>query len=244
MQRINEFSQPIGIALPNWKPRSLPQPVTLTGRTCRLEPLNTGEHANDLFAAYRHDDSLWTYMSFGPFQNVGELGKFIEMGMKGPDEYFAIIDLSTSMAVGMIALKRADPMNGVVEGGRAVFSPLLKQSILSTETHYLLMAYVFDQLGYRRYEWSTDNLNKPALKSVTRIGFTLEGVFRSIQVEKGRNQDLAWFSIIDYEWPIIKKTFESWLAPDNFDQQGRQIRKIEDIRKSVARKVSGIPCSL
>lgn len=234
MVNINKFGQPIGIALPDWKPHAPPQPVILIGRTCRLEPLNAEKHTNDLFAAYSHDDGrIWTYMSYGPFENIDEFRRFIEAALKSSDVYFAIIDLKTNKPVGMIALKRADPTHGTVEGGRAVFSPLLKQSILSTEAHFLLMSYVFDQLGYRRYEWHSVDLNQPAIKSVIRLGFTLEGVLRNCCVDKGYSTNESQFSIIDNEWPTIKKAFQLWLTGENFDKNGRQIRKLEDIRKSI-----------
>lgn len=245
MPRINEFGQPIGEALPNWKPCASPQPVTLTGRTCQLEPLNVAKHTSDLYSSLSLDDGrAWTYMHEEPFACIDGLLKNIEMRVNSKDQHFAIIDVKISKAVGMIGLKRADPMNGVVEGGAAMFSPLLKQSIPSTEAHYLLMAYAFDKLGYRRYEWCCEAHNEPARKAVIRIGFTLEGVFRNVCVEKGRSCDAAWFSVIADEWPIIKTALHAWLVPENFDQQGRQIRKLEEVRKSTNRKINGISSSL
>lgn len=244
MVRVNEFGQPIDIALPDWKPRALPKPVTLIGRTCRLEPLNT-KHADDLFAAYSHDDgSLWTYLDFGPFQNVDELRQFIEDEIASGGVYFAIVNLKTNNSVGIIALKRADPMHGTVEVGRGAFSPLLKQSIPSTEVRYLLMTYVFDQLQYRRLERTSKDLNEPSIKTALRLGYTFEGVLRNVRVEKGRSANRCCFSIIDKEWPTIKEAFQLWLAPQNFDENGRQIRKLEDIRKSVERNIHGVPSAL
>lgn len=245
MPNINEFGQPVGNALPDWKPIVTPQPVTLTGRTCRLEPLNVGKHSDDLYAALSLDDGrLWTYMHEDPFTCADELRKHIETRVNSKNQHFAIIDSNTHKAVGMIALKSADPINGVVEGGGAMFSPLLKQSIPSTEAHYLLMNYAFEQLGYRRYEWCCESHNETARKAVTRIGLTLEGVFRNSYVEKGRSCNAAWFSVTDDEWPTIKTALLAWLSPRNFDLQGRQIRKLEDIRKSIAQKINGIRSSL
>lgn len=232
--RINEVSQTLGDALPNWKPRQLPQAVTLIGRTCRLEPLNVAKHADDLFAAFSYDDGrLWTHTMFGPFANPEEFREFVKCGIEGPDEYYAIIDIGVDEPVGMIALKQSDPMNGVTECGRAAFSPLLQQSILSTEANFLLMAYVFDQLGYRRYGASCDSSNAAVRKALRRLGFSLDGVFHKSLVVKGRNFDVAWYSITDDEWPTLKAASQAWLAPDNFDKQDRQIRKLEDIRKHI-----------
>jgi len=91
---------------------------------------------------------------------------------------------------------------------------------------YLFMRYVFDELGYRRYEWKCDSLNEPSRRAAARLGFTYEGTFRQAVVYKGRSRDTAWFSIIDSEWPRIRDAFEEWLDPANFDEDGRQRRPL------------------
>jgi len=90
---------------------------------------------------------------------------------------------------------------------------------------------VFDELGYRRFEWKCDNANEPSKRAALRFGMTHEGVFRQAVVVKGRNRDTAWYSIIDKEWPALKSRFEAWLDPTNFDAQGQQLRKLESISK-------------
>ena len=78
------------------------------------------------------------------------------------------------------------------------------------------------ELGYRRYEWKCDSLNAASRAAAQRLGFSYEGIFRQAWVYKGRNRDTAWFSIIDGEWPALREAFERWLAPANFDANGRQ----------------------
>jgi hypothetical protein len=51
---------------------------------------------------------------------------------------------------------------------------------------------------------------------------------------KGRRRDTAWFSITDEEWPVVKKAFEAWLSEDNFDENGKQIKSLKDIRQGSA----------
>jgi hypothetical protein len=84
-----------------------------------------------------------------------------------------------------------------------------------------MMKNAFD-LGYRRYEWKCDSLNAPSRAAARRYGFSYEGIFRQAIVYKGRNRDTAWFSITDREWPAIRAAHERWLAPENFDAEGRQ----------------------
>jgi RimJ/RimL family protein N-acetyltransferase len=95
---------------------------------------------------------------------------------------------------------------------------------------YLLMRRVFDELGYRRYEWKCDALNAPSRAATARLGFRFEGIFRQAIVYKGRSRDTAWFSIIDGEWPALKAAFERWLDPANFDDMGRQKRRLAEFR--------------
>jgi RimJ/RimL family protein N-acetyltransferase len=103
-----------------------------------------------------------------------------------------------------------------------LYSPALQRTPLGTETQYLLARYIFETLGYRRYEWKCDALNVPSRRAALRYGFVYEGTFRQNIIAKGRNRDNAWFSMLDSEWPVRKRNFELWLAPENFDSEGRQ----------------------
>lgn len=233
MPRTNEYGQPIGDAVLDWTTRPRPGDVTLTGRTCRLEALDVAKHTTDLFEAYllAPDGRDWTYMAEERFTELEPFQKYIETIAKGLDpKFFAVIDLSTNKAVGILSYLRIDPSNGSIEVGWITFSPLLKQTIQSTETQYLMMAHAFDDLGYRRYEWKCDSLNAPSRKTAARLGFRFEGIFRQAVVYKGRNRDTAWFSIIDKDWPAMKAAFQKWLQPDNFDSQGKQIKSLAELR--------------
>lgn len=123
---------------------------------------------------------------------------------------------------------RIDPANGVIEIGHIHFGPPLKQSPAATESIFLLMCRVFDELGYRRLEWKCNALNQASRDAARRFGFTFEGTFRQAAVVKGCNRDTAWFSLLDREWPYAKAALTAWLAPANFDAFGRQHRKLAD----------------
>jgi RimJ/RimL family protein N-acetyltransferase len=144
--------------------------------------------------------------------------------MAGRDDprFFAIIDRASGRAGGVAAYLRIDPANGVIEIGHIALAPRLQQTTAATEAMYLFMRHAFEDLGYRRYEWKCDALNGPSIRAAERLGFTFEGVFRQAIMYKERNRDTAWASIIDSEWPAIRTEFERWLAPENFDQAGRQ----------------------
>ena len=110
----------------------------------------------------------------------------------------------------------------MIEIGHILYSPRMQRTIGATEAQYLFASYVFDTLGYRRYEWRCDDLNEASKRAAARLGFTLEGVFRQHLIIKGRNRDTAWFSMLDSEWPARRSAFERWLDPANFDAEGRQ----------------------
>lgn len=222
----------MGDALEDWQPRPHPERVVLTGRYCRLEPLCVG-HAQALFSAYQlaEDTRSWTWLLREPDATADAFAGWVESVSELSDPmHFTVIDNQTQSPVGTLALMRIDPANGVVEVGHVHFSPLLSRTVMSTEAHCLLMRYVFDTLGYRRYEWKCNSLNEPSRKAALRLGFQYEGRFRQALVTKGHNRDTDWFSIIDKEWPGLAVAFEKWLATDNFSADGKQIRSLEKWR--------------
>jgi hypothetical protein len=93
------------------------------------------------------------------------------------------------------------------------------------------MCHAFQDLGYRRYEWKCDALNAPSRRAALRLGFRFEGIFLKAVVYKGRSRDTAWYSIIDDEWPAVRAAFEAWLAPENFDAAGHQLRSLASLRQ-------------
>lgn len=92
---------------------------------------------------------------------------------------------------------------------------------------FLMMKRVFDELGYRRYEWKCDALNGPSRAAALRLGFVYEGIFRQATMYKGRNRDTAWYAIIDKDWPRVRAAYEAWLSPANFDAEGRQKSRLD-----------------
>lgn len=236
-QHFNALGQPIGFPLPDWKAAPRPPRATLTGRYCRVEPLDPSRHPEELHAANRLDPSgrAFTYLSAGPFDTLDSYRQWVSASCLGNDPLFhAIIDGNSGKAVGVAAYMRIDPANGVVEVGHLNFSPLLQQTRAATEAMHLMMRNAFD-LGYRRYEWKCDSLNAPSRAAARRLGFSYEGRFLQAITYKGRNRDTDWFSITDGEWPAIRAAHEQWLAPENFDGAGRQRRSLSALTAPLLR---------
>ena len=220
----NEFGQALGQALPSFTAGPLPEIKVLSGQKVRIEKLDQA-HEADLYPIYGPDAPRqnWTYMPIEPFQNQEDFHRFFEKMVQSSDPYYlAIVDQASNRAVGTFALMRIDAPNRVLEMGWVVYSSDLQRSRQATEAQYLVMKYVFENLGYRRYEWKCDQLNQASYHAALRLGFRHEGTFRQALVYKGRNRDTAWFSMLDSEWPSRKDALETWLADSNFDEAGRQ----------------------
>ncbi|WP_040586517.1 GNAT family N-acetyltransferase [Sciscionella marina] len=223
----NELGQPVGQLLSGWAPRLAPSAPVLKGRYCRLERLDSSRHAEELFEADRHDTTgeSWTYLPYGPFGTLADYRRWVEGVQDGEDpRFYAIVSTERPevRAVGVLGLLRIQPEFGVIEVGHVHYSPLLQRHRAATEAQYLLAAHVFEELGYRRFEWKCDALNAASRAAAQRLGFSYEGTFRQAVVVKGRNRDTAWYSMIDSEWPGIRDRFEAWLRPENFTGEGRQ----------------------
>jgi RimJ/RimL family protein N-acetyltransferase len=201
------------------------------GRRCHLAPLSSATHAAALHEAHSldRDGRNWTYLPYGPFASLADYTRWCEWAEKQEDPQFFAIVLPDGRPVGTASYLRIEPAMGVIEVGHLAFSPLLQRTPAATEAMYLMMRRVFEELGYRRYEWKCDSLNAPSLAAAKRLGFTFEGTFRQALVIKGRNRDTSWLSIIDGEWPAVKRALEGWLDPANFDAQGKQRRRLGDV---------------
>ena len=230
----NNLGQPIGFPVEDWQARPRPPTSIMTGRYCRVEPMDVRAHAEALYQAYGNDQDQrnWTYLPYGPFDEFTDFKTWLDSNCCNEDPLFhSVIDLTTGRAVGMASYLRIEPNVGVIEVGHIHFSPLMQRTPIATETMYLMMERVFDELGYRRYEWKCDSLNAPSCAAAKRLGFKFEGIFRQLTMYKNRNRDTAWYAIIDSEWPALKKAFEAWLEPINFDENDQQQASLSSLQK-------------
>jgi RimJ/RimL family protein N-acetyltransferase len=215
-------------------PATRPGPVVLEGRFGRVEKLDAARHGNALWNAVKGHDQIWTYLSaYGPFASEAAFSDWLagRASLEDPFSY-AIIDAS-DRAIGIATLMEIRPAMRVCEVGHIVYSPALQRTPLATEAQYLLARYVFETLGYRRYEWKCNALNVASRRAAERFGFTFEGISRQHMIAKGRNRDTAWYAMLDGEWPRARAAFERWLQPENFDSNRRQHRRLEEIRTTL-----------
>ncbi len=234
----NTHDQPIGAPLPGWSARAQPPQTPMRGTLADVVMLDPAAHTDDLWDAFQADSSgkSWTYLFVDLPASRDALRTYLEAQAKTTDPLaHTIIDRASGRAVGFASFMRIEPNMGVIEVGNINYSERLKRTAIATEVMFLMMKRVFDELGYRRYEWKCDSLNHPSRKAAERLGFTYEGTFRQAVTYKGRNRDTAWFSIIDKEWPALRGAYETWLAPANFDAQGNQRRGLAELIKEARR---------
>lgn len=231
MPEINQHGQIVNDIVPDWKGARVLTRTPLNGRFCRLEPLDAHRHAADLFEAYAlGDDSDWTWLASTQPESVEATTHWVIV--KAMDDElvpYAVIDLRTERAVGLVSYMANERQLGSVEIGHVTWSRKMKNTAMGTETVWLLLKNAFDH-GYRRLEWKCDSMNIASRRAAERLGFTWEGCLRQKLVRKGRTRDSDILSIIDGEWPERDASLRAWLAVENFDGEGRQIQKLEAFR--------------
>ena len=221
--------------LSNWKAPPFPPAKVLEGRYCRLEPLDVARHGADIAAAFADaPDDLWAWLPTYKPEGRAAYEAFLAATVTRTDIVpLAVVDRADGKAKGHLHIMEIRPAHGVFEVGSITYSPSLQRTRAATEAIYLVGDYGFS-LGYRRYEWKCNNRNEPSKRAALRYGYKYEGLFRQHMVVKARSRDTAWYSIIDGEWPARKAAFERWLAPENFDAQGRQKVSLAALNKAAA----------
>jgi RimJ/RimL family protein N-acetyltransferase len=232
MSQAAAAPQPIGPTVGSG-PARRPERAILRGKSVTLAPLDAETHAEALYedSSGPDNENLWVYLSEGPFEDRASFR--VELSNKAASidsVFFAIVENGSGRAAGYASLMRIEPVHGCIEVGNILFTPRLQRTAGGTEAMYLLARHIFEDLGYRRYEWKCNALNAPSRRAALRLGFTFEGIFRQHMIIKGRNRDTAWFSMLDSEWPACKAAFERWLDSSNFDDAGRQKQSLAAIR--------------
>jgi RimJ/RimL family protein N-acetyltransferase len=210
-------------------PRPRPARVVLDGRYARLEPL-AAAHAPVLFEASTGTgaEARYAYLFDSVPASLAEFEAWVARSAASEDPLFsAVVDKASGRAVGRQTLMRITPEHGVIEIGNILWGPAMARTRLATEALYLAARHVFDDLGYRRFEWKCNDRNEPSKAAARRFGFRYEGLFRQHMWVKGANRDTAWFSMLDSEWPRLRAAYERWLDPANFDAAGRQKSKLQ-----------------
>lgn len=222
--------------LSHYHPCPLPGTEVLRGHHVILAPFDPEAHGFQLGQILTGEDAkgTWDYMPI-EFTDPMHFGHQFDVASTERDWLpYTILDRVSTKPLGMASYMRQRPQHGSIEIGCVVFSPGLRRSVGATEAIYLLAGHIFEDLGYRRFEWKCHNENTASKQAAIRFGFQFEGVFRNDMVMKGKNRDTAWYSIIDDEWPRVKQAFQRWLDPSNFDEAGHQKQRLSVLQAAYA----------
>ncbi len=226
------------VSLEDWTPRARPERRVFEGRHVRLEPLDPAVHAEGLFAASTTPDAgeRFRWLAEYPPAAPQDFAPWLDKASASQDPlFFAVVDRASGKIAGRQAMMRIDAANGVAEVGNILWNGLVSRRPAATEAIHLFAAHLFDDLGYRRFEWKCNARNEPSKRAAERFGFAYEGTFRRHMVIKGENRDTAWYAMTDEDWPAVKAGFEAWLSPENFDGNGMQRKRLEELRRKAGR---------
>lgn len=213
-------------------PARLPANTALEGRYVRLEKLDPARHAQDLWTTLQGsaaDPRLWDYLPYGPFSERQSFDLWLAGHARSTDPWFySVIDRRSGEVQGIISFLSIVPDHGRIEIGHVTFGAAMQRTAKSTEAVYLLVREAF-ALGNRRLEWKCNADNARSRRAAQRLGFSYEGTFRQHMIVKGVNRDTAWYSMLDSEWPGVRKAFDGWLSEENF-KDGQQLKGLEAFR--------------
>jgi RimJ/RimL family protein N-acetyltransferase len=232
MPTPNLYGQQLGREITDWVKKSPPEKVTLHGHYCIVCPLSV-DHAEDLYHEWQSidDDRDWTYLSDSKPTTKEQAYQYLRNLSADKEKlYFSVKDKETGSVHGFFCINKIDLHNGNFAISEINWAPPMKRTRLSTESLFLIINYFMETLKYRRCEWRTNCLNAPAIRSAERIGFKQEGILRDKKVTKGHSEDIALFSITAIDWMETAEVLKAWLRKENFDERGRQIKKISDFR--------------
>ena len=202
----------------------------LIGKYCFLEPVSAKKHAKDLYKNFSLDKKGidWTYMPTGPYKTFSSFKKYLTTEkLSGNPFFYSIYSKRLKTYCGLASYLRIKPEIGTIEVGWITYAKNLQRTVEATEAMYLMMKNVFENLGYRRYEWKCDSLNKKSNKAALRLGFKFESIFRQATIYKKRNRDTSWYAIIDKDWKKIKKGYLKYLSSKNLDKNLNQKRSLK-----------------
>jgi RimJ/RimL family protein N-acetyltransferase len=190
-------------------------PVTLTGNYVRLEPM-TEAHVPGL-AEIGVGQDFWDFMLYGNMNTEADMANWVRdilsRAEKGTDLPFAVIHLASGHVAGATRYLNIMPKDRGLEIGGTWYGLEFQRTVVNTECKYLLLQHAFETLGCIRVQLKTDSRNVRSQKAIERIGAKKEGVLRNHMIlPDGRIRHSVYYSIIDTEWPMMKKKLEEMLT--------------------------------
>ena len=189
-------------------------PLTLTGKHVRLEPM-TEAHI-PVLATIGAGQEFWDFMVYGKMENEDDMRGWVRdilsRAEKGTDLPFVAVHLASGRVAGATRYLNIMPNDKGLEVGGTWYGLDFQRTPVNTECKYLLFRHAFETLGCIRVQLKTDLLNERSQKAIGRIGAVKEGVLRNHMIlPDGRVRHSVFYSILDTEWPDVKKKLEEMM---------------------------------
>lgn len=189
-------------------------PVTLQGKYIRLEPMTEAHIAG--LAEIGIGQSFWDFMLYGDMNSEADMRNWVldilSRVEKGTDLPFAVIHLASGRVAGATRYLNIMPKDRGLEIGGTWYGTDFQRTPVNTECKYLLLTHAFETLKCIRVQLKTDARNERSQKAIERIGAKKEGVLRNHMIlPDGRYRDSVFYSILDTEWPAVKKRLEEMM---------------------------------
>jgi len=189
--------------------------VTLKGNIVNLEPLSE-KHTKELAIA-GNDKSIWAYMVYGYPSSEDLMRDWVKEILArsnlGNELPFAVIHLASGKVVGATRYLDMRPDHKGLEIGGTWYSIDYQRTPVNTESKYLLLKYAFEMLGCIRVQFKTNLRNNRSQLAIERLGAVKEGILRKHMITpEGVVRDSIYYSILDSEWPNVKKKLEEKLG--------------------------------
>ncbi len=190
------------------------RPIVLQGKHVRLEPMI--EAHIPALAEIGVGQDFWDFMLYGRMDTEEDMRKWVmdilNRAKKGTDLPFTVIHLASGRVAGATRYLNITPEHRGLEIGGTWYGVEFQRTAVNTECKYLLLKHAFETLGCIRVQLKTDLLNERSQKAIERIGAVKEGVLRNHMIlPDGRIRHSVYYSIIDSEWPQVKKRLEEML---------------------------------
>jgi len=204
----------------------IPQKIEFEGLYTKLQPLNAKIHGKELHEEAGMFEDIWQYLLSGPFNTKDDFTNWLTLREVDANRTYYTILNKNNKALGSFAIMDVNLEHGRAEIGGIFFGKNLQKTRMATESIFLLLKYCFENLNFRRIEWRCNNLNEPSKNAGLRFGFKYEGKMLNHMITKGKSRDTLLFAMTSEEWSEIKKAFEKWLSPTNFNEDGSQKTKL------------------
>lgn len=190
-------------------------PVILNGKYVRLEPM-TEDHIPGL-AEIGVGQTFWDFMLYGRMDSVEDMRNWVRdilsRAQNGTDLPFIAIHLASGKVAGATRYLNIMPKDRGLEIGGTWYGTEYQRTPVNTECKYLLLTHAFERLGCIRVQLKTDLRNVRSQRAIERIGAKREGILRNHMIlPSGQFRDSVFYSILDSEWPEVKKRLEELIV--------------------------------